>query len=260
MGAIRHFALHLHLLSGQRARALAMLQVLADGRAAPCTQGPAAAWAQAHDATRAAALLGERALFETLLARLEALPCTERQQPRLAVLRGHRARRAGDAAGAIAHWRQALQGEAALQRLGQGLEVRLFLAAALAEAGHRAEAAALLPAVLQALAEGAGRGALGLAREALAVLQSCGLALDLAGPGAAPGPDPGPEPLRPGGLSEREQEVLERIAAGDSNKLIARAFELSPHTVKRHVANILDKLGVDSRGQAAAWYRRHAGS
>jgi len=56
-------------------------------------------------------------------------------------------------------------------------------------------------------------------------------------------------------LSEREHEVLARIAAGDSNKLIARAFDLSPHTVKRHVANILGKLGVETRGQAAAWYR-----
>ena len=60
------------------------------------------------------------------------------------------------------------------------------------------------------------------------------------------------------GLSPRETEVLARMAAGDSNKLIARAFELSPHTVKRHVANILDKLGAQSRGQAAAWYREHA--
>jgi LuxR family maltose regulon positive regulatory protein len=58
-----------------------------------------------------------------------------------------------------------------------------------------------------------------------------------------------------GGQSERELAVLARIAAGDSNKLIARAFELSPHTVKRHVANILDKLALASRGQAAAWYR-----
>jgi LuxR family maltose regulon positive regulatory protein len=56
-------------------------------------------------------------------------------------------------------------------------------------------------------------------------------------------------------LSERETEVLARIAAGDSNKLIARAFDLSPHTVKRHVANILDKLGADTRGQAAARWR-----
>ena len=57
-------------------------------------------------------------------------------------------------------------------------------------------------------------------------------------------------------LSAREREVLERIAAGDSNKLIARAFDLSPHTVKRHVANILDKLALNSRGEAAAWWRQ----
>jgi len=55
-------------------------------------------------------------------------------------------------------------------------------------------------------------------------------------------------------LSHRECEVLERIAAGDSNKMIARALALSPHTVKRHVANILDKLNLRSRGQAAAWW------
>ncbi|CAN5162392.1 hypothetical protein BH11PSE10_BH11PSE10_17100 [soil metagenome] len=57
------------------------------------------------------------------------------------------------------------------------------------------------------------------------------------------------------GLSPREREVLARMAAGDSNKLIARAFDLSPHTVKRHVANILNKLAVDTRGQAAALWR-----
>jgi LuxR family maltose regulon positive regulatory protein len=55
-------------------------------------------------------------------------------------------------------------------------------------------------------------------------------------------------------LSSRECEVLERIAAGDSNKMIARGLALSPHTVKRHVANILDKLDLRSRGQAAAWW------
>ncbi len=59
-------------------------------------------------------------------------------------------------------------------------------------------------------------------------------------------------------LSAREWDVLGRLAEGDSNKLIARAFDLSPHTVKRHVANILDKLALNSRGQAAAWYHAHA--
>ncbi len=60
------------------------------------------------------------------------------------------------------------------------------------------------------------------------------------------------------GLSACEWDVLGRLAAGDSIKLIARAFELSPHTVKRHVANILDKLALSSCGQAAAWYHSHA--
>ena len=82
-------------------------------------------------------------------------------------------------------------------------------------------------------------------------------------------PAPAPAPLAPATvaaappaasvvLSAREREVLARIAAGDSNKLIARAFDLSPHTVKRHVANILDKLGANSRGQAAACYRANS--
>lgn len=54
-------------------------------------------------------------------------------------------------------------------------------------------------------------------------------------------------------LSRRQTEVLRLVAAGHSNKAIARALGLSPHTAKRHVANILVKLGVRSRAQAAAW-------
>lgn len=65
---------------------------------------------------------------------------------------------------------------------------------------------------------------------------------------------PPPSGATPMPLSERECEVLQRIAAGDSNKMIARVLDLSPHTVKRHVANILDKLDLRSRGQAAAWW------
>lgn len=55
-------------------------------------------------------------------------------------------------------------------------------------------------------------------------------------------------------LSAREREVLGYLVAGESNKVIARALSLSTHTVKRHVANILDKLELRSRGQAAAWW------
>lgn len=55
------------------------------------------------------------------------------------------------------------------------------------------------------------------------------------------------------GLTAREEQILARIAAGSSNKTIARTLDLSPHTIKRHVANILAKLGVSSRIQAATW-------
>jgi LuxR family maltose regulon positive regulatory protein len=48
-------------------------------------------------------------------------------------------------------------------------------------------------------------------------------------------------------LSEREIEVLQRIAAGDSNKQIARTLDLSPHTVKRHVVNILQARSLLTR-------------
>lgn len=58
-------------------------------------------------------------------------------------------------------------------------------------------------------------------------------------------------------LSEREREVLALLAEGRSNKQIARNLDISPHTVKRHVANILGKLVVDTRTQAAArWLQR----
>ncbi|HUG24546.1 helix-turn-helix transcriptional regulator [Piscinibacter sp.] len=57
-------------------------------------------------------------------------------------------------------------------------------------------------------------------------------------------------------LSEREREVLELVAKGLPNKLLARQLSLSSHTVKRHIANILDKLDCDNRGQAANLWRR----
>ena len=67
-----------------------------------------------------------------------------------------------------------------------------------------------------------------------------------------------PEPPRSALLTAREREILNCITRGDSNKAIARTLDLSLHTVKRHVANILGKLGVSSRTQAATWmHARH---
>jgi DNA-binding NarL/FixJ family response regulator len=53
-------------------------------------------------------------------------------------------------------------------------------------------------------------------------------------------------------LTTRERDVLRLVAEGKSDPEIARALVLSPHTVHRHVANILRKLGLHSRAAAAA--------
>jgi DNA-binding NarL/FixJ family response regulator len=53
-------------------------------------------------------------------------------------------------------------------------------------------------------------------------------------------------------LSPREREVLALLAEGASNKEIARALALSIHTVKFHVASLIEKLGARSRGEAVA--------
>jgi ATP/maltotriose-dependent transcriptional regulator MalT len=53
-------------------------------------------------------------------------------------------------------------------------------------------------------------------------------------------------------LSERENDVLLLIAAGYSNKAIAKRLNISLNTVKTHTKNINSKLNVSSRGQAAA--------
>ncbi|HRP77724.1 MAG TPA: response regulator transcription factor [Aquamicrobium sp.] len=57
-------------------------------------------------------------------------------------------------------------------------------------------------------------------------------------------------------LTAREQEILELLSEGHQNKLIAHRMSLSEHTVKVHVHNLLSKLRVSNRTQAAATYRR----
>lgn len=69
----------------------------------------------------------------------------------------------------------------------------------------------------------------------------------------APGPGTGRGPS----LTEREREVLGLIADGRSNREIARALVLSEKTVKTHVSNILMKLDLADRTQAALWAVRH---
>ncbi|MER7128894.1 response regulator transcription factor [Streptosporangium saharense] len=75
----------------------------------------------------------------------------------------------------------------------------------------------------------------------------------LSAPAAVPG-SPAP-PMTP--LTEREREVLALIASGRSNREIARELTVAEKTVKTHVSNVLMKLGVQDRTQAALYAVRH---
>jgi LuxR family maltose regulon positive regulatory protein len=232
---------------------------------------------------RVAAALDDAATLRAMARELDANP--NPSEP--AALSSERCTLPARLAALDGRWADAAQGyeaalanEAALGMYGQAQEVRVRLAQALLQTDRRSEAAlALTPLFEQVRASGGPGGVLLAGRSALSAVAAApwdGLLADadlasLRGwartvQAAAAEPTPaglGVERMQDhllGGelLSSREREVLQRLASGDSNKLIARAFELSPHTVKRHVANILDKLGVASRGQAAAWYRSRA--
>lgn len=55
------------------------------------------------------------------------------------------------------------------------------------------------------------------------------------------------------GLTEQERKILEHIALGQSNKLIARELSIAEGTVKVHVKHLLKKLNLKSRVEAAVW-------
>ena len=239
---------------------------------------------------RIADLLGDVDAARGLFAAVPADPRPLNETMRR-VLASHRAASAGRLAAhdgrpeaAIAAFVAALADDDALGVYGQAVEVRLRLALALRGVGRVAEAAAAVEQTLAATrrhGEPGGALMLGSARlrelagadwdglldgAATATLHAWAGMLPASAPAAAPpaesagsGAAVAAPAAAPAALSPRELDVLRHIAAGDSNKLIARAFDLSPHTVKRHVANILDKLVLQSRGQAAAWYRQHAG-
>ena len=82
-------------------------------------------------------------------------------------------------------------------------------------------------------------------------------------PAAAPGEHAQPDPIATpatGGLTARELQIADLIAGGASNKAIAEALVITPATAARHVANIMGKLGVNSRAQIAAWALKRSAS
>jgi DNA-binding NarL/FixJ family response regulator len=64
-----------------------------------------------------------------------------------------------------------------------------------------------------------------------------------------------PEPVEP--LTPREKEVLAQLGKGASNKEIAYELSITERTARTHVSNILGKLGLASRTQAALWAVEH---
>jgi two-component system nitrate/nitrite response regulator NarL len=69
--------------------------------------------------------------------------------------------------------------------------------------------------------------------------------------------DPRPESVAAAGLTEQEHRILEKIATGLSNKLIARELDIAEGTVKVHVKHLLRKLNLRSRVEAAVWAVGH---
>ena len=125
----------------------------------------------------------------------------------------------------------------------------LRLAEAAVAASDRQEAGR---AIRQAYALASRVGAMPIAEEASALARRIRLSLDQpdADAGAArPAPE---DPLARFGLTEREREILVLLAGGRSNPQIAEALFISPKTASVHVSNIMAKLGVDSRVEAAA--------
>jgi ATP/maltotriose-dependent transcriptional regulator MalT len=145
------------------------------------------------------------------------------------------------------HARRALEDAIGLfARAGAGYEAaraRVELARSLTALGHDEAARAELERACRVFD---GLGAVADARVARALLHAGGDARA----------DARPRRAGPGGLSARELEVLAMLAQGLRNPEIASRLNVSAFTVKRHVANILDKLDLPTRAAAAAYAAR----
>ncbi|MGW3242196.1 helix-turn-helix transcriptional regulator [Streptomyces sp. NPDC001070] len=150
-------------------------------------------------------------------------------------------------------WAAAEEAFAALDRPYPLAQVRLRHAEALLarhDPGARDRAAALLREACE-VADSLGAVPL---RDAVRLLALRGrLTLGEPEAGVVPAAAEEPEPF---GLTAREREVLRRVAAGYTNRRIAEELFISPKTASVHVSNILAKLGVSGRGEAAALAHR----
>ncbi|MEU4080708.1 hypothetical protein DEJ45_10470 [Streptomyces venezuelae] len=148
-----------------------------------------------------------------------------------------------------ARWAEVVAAYEPVERPHQLARARHRLAdALLVEGGRREEATALLR---EAHATAVRLGARPLREDVELLAARARLSLAAEKPPAAA--EPGDDTF---GLTPREQAVLGLVAAGRTNRQIAEELFISPKTASVHVSNILAKLGVSGRGEAAALAHR----
>ncbi|WP_407561384.1 helix-turn-helix transcriptional regulator [Streptomyces sp. 184] len=151
----------------------------------------------------------------------------------------------------VALWESAASALEALERPYELGWVRFRWAEALLAGGTGAavrERAARLLAQAHATADTLGAAPLRDGVEQLAARAR----IPLTGPADAAAAAEPADPAEALGLTARETDVLRRVAAGRSNRQIAEELFISPKTASVHVSNLMAKLGVSNRGEAAA--------
>jgi LuxR family transcriptional regulator, maltose regulon positive regulatory protein len=200
-------------------------------------------------AIRALARLGEHERATEALGQLREIAARARTRPLLAAVCSSEATLAvarGDHDAARRSFEDALDLLAASDARFEAARARLDLAATLSALGRHAGARREIEAALAGFQELGADGESARAEAMLGKLRRTHATLPT---------EVQDTPL--GELSERELEVLSLVAEGLTNHDIAQRLVLSEHTVNRHVANILRKLGLPSRAAAASLAGRH---
>jgi DNA-binding CsgD family transcriptional regulator len=195
-------------------------------------------------AIRALALLGEQKRAADALSELREIAARTRTRPILAAVsasEGTLAAASRDLDTARRSFEDALDLLAACEAPFETGRVRLDLAATLEALARPDQAQREIEAAIENFRE---IGAEGERARAETMLEN------LRKPSVTRAAETTDGPL--GGLSQRELEVLDLVAKGLTNRDIAARLVLSEHTVNRHVANILRKLGLNSRAAAAS--------
>ena len=200
-------------------------------------------------AIRALARLGEQERADEALSELREIAARARTRPILAAVcssEGTLAVARGDHDAARRSFEDALDLLAACDAPFESGRVRLDLAATLSALGRRDRSRREIEAAIANFREIGADGERSRAETMLGKLRKANVTLP---------PDALNTPLSD--LSRRELEVLALVAEGLTNRDIAERLVLSEHTVNRHVANILRKLGLTSRAAAASLAGRY---